>query len=115
MRSYMRYYCDAFRLQDRTQEELGRMVRITGGETVTDGVAAGTGAIAFTAHMGNWDTSGAWSSTYLAPLTTVVERLEPEEVFRDFLAFRESLGMTILPLTGGPDPFVGSEAGDRPG
>ncbi len=107
MRSYMRYYCDAFRLQDRTQEELGRMVRITGGETVTDGVAAGTGAIAFTAHMGNWDTSGAWSSTYLAPLTTVVERLEPEEVFRDFLAFRESLGMTILPLTGGPDPFVG--------
>ncbi len=107
MRSYMRYYCDAFRLQDRTQDDLGRMVRISGGETVTEGVAAGTGAIAFTAHMGNWDTAGAWSSTHLAPLTTVVERLEPEEVFRDFLAFRESLGMTILPLTGGPDPFVG--------
>jgi lauroyl/myristoyl acyltransferase len=107
MRSYMRYYCDAFRLQDRTQDELGRMVRITGGETVTEGVASGRGAIAFTAHMGNWDTAGAWSSTHLAPLTTVVERLEPEEVFRDFLAFRESLGMTILPLTGGADPFVG--------
>lgn len=107
MRSYMRYYCDAFRLQDRTQDELGQMVRITGGETIVNGVAAGTGAIAFTAHMGNWDTSGAWSSTHLAPLTTVVERLEPEDVFRDFLAFRESLGMTILPLTGGEDPFMG--------
>jgi phosphatidylinositol dimannoside acyltransferase len=27
-------------------------------------------------------------------------------VFRDFLAFRESLGMTIIPLTGSGDPFV---------
>ncbi|MGL4177443.1 MAG: phosphatidylinositol mannoside acyltransferase, partial [Dermatophilaceae bacterium] len=29
----------------------------------------------------------------------------PEQVYAEFLAFRESLGMTILPLTGGPDVF----------
>ena len=38
------------------------------------------------------------------PVTTVAERLQPEEVFEEFLAFRESLGMTILPLTGGVNP-----------
>jgi KDO2-lipid IV(A) lauroyltransferase len=81
-------------------------VRITGDEPVRAALAAGKGAVAFVAHMGNWDTAGAWSSTHLAPVTTVAERLEPEEVFRDFLEFRQSLGMTILPLTGGDDPFV---------
>ena len=40
-------------------------------------------------------------------MTTVAERLKPEQVFRDFLEFRQSLGMTILPLTGAGDPFVG--------
>ena len=65
-----------------------------------------SGCVVFLGHLGNWDTAGAWSSGHLAPVTTVVERLEPEEVFRDFLEFRESLGMTIIPLTGGGDPFL---------
>ncbi len=37
--------------------------------------------------------------------TTVMERLEPESVYRRFLAFREGLGMEVLPATGGPNPF----------
>lgn len=107
MRSYLRYYCDAFRLVDRTQEELGEMVRVIGDGPLRAALATGSGAVVFVPHMGNWDTAGAWSSTHLAPVTTVAERLEPEEVFHEFLEFRESLGMTILPLTGGGDPFVG--------
>ena len=77
-----------------------------GDEPVREALAAGTGCVAFLGHLGDWDTGGAWSSGHLAPVTTVAERLEPEEVFRDFLEFRESLGMTIIPLTGGGDPFV---------
>jgi lauroyl/myristoyl acyltransferase len=38
-------------------------------------------------------------------VTTVAERLKPEELFDRFLAFRESLGMEILPLTGGGNVF----------
>jgi KDO2-lipid IV(A) lauroyltransferase len=34
-------------------------------------------------------------------VTTVAERLKPEAVFEQFLEFREGLGMTIYPLTGG--------------
>ncbi len=106
MRSYMRYYCDAFRLADRTEDELAAAVRMVGDGPVRAALDAGTGCVVFLGHMGNWDTAGAWSSGHLAPVTTVVERLEPEEVFRDFLEFRESLGMTIIPLTGSGDPFL---------
>jgi phosphatidylinositol dimannoside acyltransferase len=57
--------------------------------------------VVFLGHMGNWDFAGAWSTTQLAPVTTVAERLKPEELFDEFLAFREGLGMRIIPLTGG--------------
>jgi KDO2-lipid IV(A) lauroyltransferase len=38
------------------------------------------------------------------PFTTVAERLEPESLFARFVAFRESLGMEVIPLTGGERP-----------
>jgi KDO2-lipid IV(A) lauroyltransferase len=56
-------------------------------------------------HMANWDHAGAWSTLALAPVTTVMERLEPEELFERFLHFRTKLGMEILPLSGGADLF----------
>ncbi|HEY6741445.1 MAG TPA: phosphatidylinositol mannoside acyltransferase [Lapillicoccus sp.] len=106
MRSYMRYYCDAFRLVGSTPEELGRAVRGVGDEAVRAALSEGGGAVVFLGHLGNWDSGGAWSSTHIAPVTTVAERLKPDAVFRDFLEFRQSLGMTIIPLTGAGDPFV---------
>jgi len=107
MRSYMRYYCDAFRLPDRTPLELRTATRATGDGPIREALDAGRATVVFVCHMGNWDTAAAWSTTHLAPVTTVAERLEPEAVFREFFDFRESLGMTILPLTGGDDPFTG--------
>jgi KDO2-lipid IV(A) lauroyltransferase len=34
-------------------------------------------------------------------LITVAERLKPEPVFEQFVAYREKLGMEVVPLTGG--------------
>lgn len=110
MRSYMRYFCEAFRLNDLTSEQLGDIVRTSGDGPIRELLAEGRSVVVFVAHMGNWDLAGAWSTQHLAPVTTVVERLEPEDVFKEFLDFREALGMTILPLTGGPDPFTGLKA-----
>jgi KDO2-lipid IV(A) lauroyltransferase len=107
MRSYTRYFCEAFRLPDCTMADLNRMCRAVNDASVRAALAAGRSAVIFLPHMGNWDIAGAWSTGHLAPVTTVAERLEPEEVFREFFEFRESLGMTILPLTGGPNPFTG--------
>lgn len=106
MRSYLRYYCEAFRLPDRSPEEVAASVRVEGDSPVRAELAAGRPVVCFLGHLGNWDLAGAWGTTDLAPVVTVAERLEPEEVYAEFLAFRESLGMTILPLTGGGDVFA---------
>ncbi|HKJ11796.1 MAG TPA: phosphatidylinositol mannoside acyltransferase [Ornithinimicrobium sp.] len=100
MRSYLRYWCDVFRLPDRSAEELAALVRCEGDAPVRADVAAGRGQVLFLGHLGNWDTAGAWATDHLAPVTTVAERLRPEELYAEFLAFREGRGMTVLPLTG---------------
>lgn len=53
-------------------------------------------------HMGNYDLAGAWVTTKLdTPFTTVAEQLKPETLYDRFVAYRESLGMEVLPHTGG--------------
>jgi KDO2-lipid IV(A) lauroyltransferase len=106
MRSYLRYYCEAFRLPDRTAEELRASVRVEGDGPVREQLRLGRPVLCFLGHLGNWDLAGAWGARELGPVVTVAERLKPQAVYADFLAFRESLGMTILPLTGGPDVFA---------
>ena len=105
MRSYLRYWCEAFRLPDLTEADLVARVRTVGDAPVRAHLGAGRPAVMFLGHMGNWDLAGAWSTTQLAPVTTVAERLKPEELYDEFLGFRERLGMRILPLTGGSDVF----------
>ena len=105
MRSYLRYWCDSFRLPDRSIDELIDGVRAVGDETVRAHLQSGHSAVMFLGHLGNWDFGGAWSTTQLAPVVTVAERLKPEELFDEFLEFRERLGMRIIPLTGGSDVF----------
>jgi lauroyl/myristoyl acyltransferase len=105
MRSYLRYWCDSFRLPDRSVDDLIHGVRVVNDDAVRAHLQAGTAVVIFLGHMGNWDFAGAWSTTQLAPVTTVAERLKPEELFDEFVAFREGLGMRIIALTGGSDVF----------
>ncbi len=105
MHSYLRYYCDTFRLPDWTPERILATCRAEGDEPVRHALAQGRGVVMALSHSGNWDHAGAWSTLALAPVTTVAERLRPEEVYQRFLSFRQQLGMEILPLTGGGDVF----------
>ncbi len=100
MRSYLRYYCDAFRLPGWSPERLVGSVRAIGDEHPREQLARGESVVAFLGHLGNWDHAGAWSTSQLHQVTTVAERLRPEEVFTAFLEFRERLGMRIIPLSG---------------
>jgi lauroyl/myristoyl acyltransferase len=100
MRSYLRYYCDAFRLPGWSRERMVDTVRTVGDEPVRELLAAGESVVMFLGHLGNWDHAGAWSTLQLHQVTTVAERLEPEALFEAFLGFREELGMRIVPLTG---------------
>jgi lauroyl/myristoyl acyltransferase len=105
MRSYLRYWCDAFRMPGWSKQRILSTCRIDDEETLRKAFTGGTGVVVALAHHGNWDHAGAWSTFELAKVTTVAERLKPEELFDRFVAFRESLGMEILPLTGGGNVF----------
>lgn len=101
MRSYLRYWCDSFRLPDWDERRLTSTVRVVGDGPVREALAGGQGVVMFLGHLGNWDHAGAWSTLRLAPVTTVAERLRPEELFDRFVGFRERLGMRVVPLGGG--------------
>ena len=102
MRSYMRYWCEAFRLPTWSPERVGATFDLERKHLMDDAMAAGTGAIMVVNHGGNWDLAGAWGCLRYGGLTTVAERLKPEGLYERFVAYRESLGMEILP-TGEPD------------
>lgn len=105
MRSYMRYFCEAFRLPAMSEEDVDAAVRVVDDGPIRRFGDEGRSVVCFLGHMGNWDLAGAWGTRHLAPIVTVAERLRPEQLYAEFLAFRERIGLTILPLTGGRDPF----------
>ncbi|MEZ0077427.1 phosphatidylinositol mannoside acyltransferase [Planotetraspora sp. GP83] len=99
MRSYFRYWMEAFRLPSMSRERILDGTYAIGGELIFDNLASGRGAVMALPHMGNWDVAGAWLVHKGHPFTTVAERLRPESLFERFVAYREGLGMEVLPLT----------------
>jgi lauroyl/myristoyl acyltransferase len=106
LRSYSRYWLETFRLPKMDQREVaGRLdENALGSEHLDAAMAAGRGAVIALPHMGNWDVSGLWFVERGFRFTTVAERLEPAALYDRFVAYRESLGMEVLALTGGPRP-----------
>ncbi len=102
LRSYLRYWCDAFRLPTWSPEKVSGTFDLDRKELMDAAVASGSGAIMVVNHGGNWDHAGAWACARYGGLTTVAERLKPEGLYQRFADYRESLGMEILP-TGQPD------------
>ena len=84
-----------------TAEDIARRFVLENVEELDKAVAAGRGVVVALPHAGNWDLAGAWATLHGLPVTTVAERLKPEDLYQRFLTFRRALGMEILPLTGG--------------
>lgn len=102
MRSYLRYWMESFRLPAWSEQRIKDGFEPEGLHHLTDGLAAGKGVILALPHLGNWDLAGAWVTRNLGvPFTTVAERLKPETLYDRFVAYREGLGMEVLPHTGG--------------
>ncbi len=104
MRSYLRYWCEAFRLPGWDGPGILARIEVPEEERLRTALGAGRGVVAVLPHMGNWDLAGAWAATVGLPLATVAERLEPAALFDRFVAYRERLGLTVLPL-GDPEVF----------
>ena len=52
-------------------------------------------------HLGGWEWAGRWIADRGHPITVVVERIDPPELFEWFVDLRSKLGMTVVPL--GPE------------
>ncbi|MBT2493170.1 phosphatidylinositol mannoside acyltransferase [Streptomyces sp. ISL-96] len=102
MRSYMRYWMESFRLPAWSPERVKNGVQVEDIDRLTDAISSGRGVIIALPHLANWDLAGAWATTKLEiPFTTVAERLKPETLYDRFVAYREGLGMEVLPHEGG--------------
>jgi KDO2-lipid IV(A) lauroyltransferase len=105
LRSYARYWQEAFRLPTLGSARIVRDTVVPGVEHLEKARADGRPVILALPHSGNWDAAGVWFVDWLGgPFMTVAERLRPESLYRRFLEYRESLGMRVVPLTGGERP-----------
>ena len=104
MRSYARYWLETFRLPSMDIEATVAQCDTAGVPYLDQAIAQGRGVILALPHSGNWDMAGLWLVQRGSGFTTVAERLKPESLYDQFVAYRESLGMRVLPLTGGPQP-----------
>jgi phosphatidylinositol dimannoside acyltransferase len=101
LRSYARYWLEAFRLPSRSRAQVLTDFRLEPDGEFHAVLAEGKGIIVALPHLANWDAAGAWAVAHGHKLVTVAERLKPEAVFEQFVAYREKLGMEVIPLTGG--------------
>ena len=101
LRSYARYWMEAFRLPSQSRQQFLDGFRLAPEGELKSAIADGKGVVLALPHLANWDAAAAWVVSNGWPLVTVAERLKPEGVFRQFVEYREKLGMEVLPLNGG--------------
>jgi KDO2-lipid IV(A) lauroyltransferase len=94
---YGRYWADSLRLPSLTGDQIRAGIAYDGHDRIMAGIEAGRGTILALPHLGGWE----WAGTHLAldhPISVVVERLQPPDLFDWFVAFREQLGMRVIPI-----------------
>jgi len=104
--NYARYWAESFRLPSVGATKAAASVT-TGGEDNLDAcLSQGKGVIISAPHLGGWE----WGALYLIArglqVTVAVEPLEPPEVFQWFAAYRERLGMHVVPVGSGAGAAV---------
>ena len=96
LRSYMRYWCDTFRMPDWSASKIDRGVELVNAEVLTGPLDAGRGVVVALPHSGNWDHAAALFLGRGYKAATVAEHLKPERVFQAFLKYRQDLGLEVF-------------------
>jgi lauroyl/myristoyl acyltransferase len=109
VRSYARYWREAFRLPRMDALAVYDSVEsvIQGTEHLDHALEAGRGVLIALTHSGNWDVAGLWLVEALRrrgrppTFATVAERLRPASLYDRFVDYRRSLGFEVLPADAG--------------
>ena len=98
LESYMRYWCDTFRIHLWSSSRIASTVTTSRDELLRNPMHEGKGVVIALPHSGNWDHAGAYFCDEGFPLVTVAEVLKPEKLFKKFLTYREEMGFEVLGL-----------------
>ena len=98
LESYMRYWCDTFRIHRWSADRIQSTVTTTNDHLLRDPMSENKGVVIALPHSGNWDHAGAYFCQEGIPLVTVAEILKPEKLFIKFLRYREQMGFEVLGL-----------------
>lgn len=99
MRSYARYWLEAFRLPQLVGDSdlIARIDRgVIGKEHLVSSVNSDRGTVLVATHSGNWDMAGMYLVHTFGTFSTVAERLKPVELYDAFVAFRKQLGFNVI-------------------
>jgi lauroyl/myristoyl acyltransferase len=96
MRSYLRYWIDTFRLNKWSKERIISTTTVINEQLLRDPIASKQGCLVVLPHAGNWDHAAAYFCSTGINLTTVAEKLKPEQIFLKFLDYRQSIGIEVL-------------------
>ena len=111
--SYLHYWLESFRLPNLSADVVERGFDVNGYEHIVDGLAQGNGVILVLPHLGGWESAGRWIAEQGHPLTVVVEKIDPPELFEWFVELRSALGMNVVPLGPGAGTAVMRALGDN--
>jgi KDO2-lipid IV(A) lauroyltransferase len=104
---YGRYWADGARVPYVNEAMVrSRFMMEQGDEHIRQGMAAGRGVVMALPHVGSWEWGGAWLALEGFPMTAVVERLEPPELFEWFVGQRSQMGLTAVPMGEGSSTAV---------
>jgi lauroyl/myristoyl acyltransferase len=98
LQSYLRYWCDTFRIHRWSQARIESTVSLHNDHLLRQPMADDKGVVIALPHSGNWDHAGAYFCQQGIPLVTVAEILKPEKLFKKFLIYREKMGFEVLGL-----------------
>lgn len=97
--SYTRYWAESLRLPSLPPARIDRAFSFEGYAHIERSLARGIGPIIVLPHLGGWEWAAAWLTRVVGVrVTAVVERLEPEEVYRWFVDLRRAYGINVVPL-----------------
>ncbi len=96
MASVARYYAEVLELGRMTPSQVDARARAENFEDAREALEGDQPLVAVLSHSGNWDLVGAWAARNLIPVAAVAEVLEPREVFEEFVAMRERIGIKVL-------------------
>lgn len=97
-RSYLRYWCDTFRIHTWSPERISSTVSTKNDHLLRQPMLENRGVVIALPHSGNWDHAGAYFCQEGFPLVTVAEVLKPQKLFERFLEYRTAMGFEVLGL-----------------